>query len=111
MLKFIRTLSQYCGPPPRVWRPPHQARCVHGPAAAFNIYKSRAFPAARPFFSSILSQHLSLGRLTSLCAANPYLRRPTLDDPSAALTAAENDGISRFEARIPDLPLWIRCSR
>jgi hypothetical protein len=49
--------------------------------------------------------------LISLCAADRHLRRPTPNNPSAALAAAENYGPSQFEARVPDLPFWIRCSQ
>jgi hypothetical protein len=69
-----------------------RARCVYSPAAAFNVYKSRA---------PLLLNHLplqsfpntpSLDPSISSCALDPYLYRPTPSHTFVGLAAAENDG-------------------
>jgi hypothetical protein len=75
--------------PSRVWRPPHQVRCMHGPAAAFNVYKV-ALPATRPSSSSIFFlTPPSVGRLVSQHALSTLLAwiHP---DSSVGLAAGEN---------------------
>jgi hypothetical protein len=76
--------------PPWVWRPPRRARRVHRPAAAFNVYKSRAPPAPRPSSSSIFSQPFprSVARCLTMRSLPPLAW--THLGSSVGLAAAEN---------------------
>ena len=88
--------------PPRVWRPPHRARCVHRPAAAFNVYKSSRSLLFDHLPSSIFSQR-SLARPlgVSPCALYPSCLGPPriLHRPRRSW---ESWRCSRFEARTLD---------
>jgi hypothetical protein len=67
--------------PPGFSDPLFRARCVHGPAAAFNVYKSRGSPAARPSSFSILSQQ----PLRSAVRARHAPLTPACADPSRTI--------------------------
>jgi hypothetical protein len=62
--------------PPRVWRLPHQARCVHQPAAAFNVYKRRA-PRSLTIFLFNLFSTIPLVASYLTMRSLPLLPRPT----------------------------------
>jgi hypothetical protein len=66
-----------------------RARRVHGPAAAFNVYKSRAPPAARPSSPSIFSQHSLARPFGRIMRRRPLLPRPTRNPPFVDLAAAK----------------------
>jgi hypothetical protein len=55
---------------------------VHGPAAAFNVYKSSRSPLLDRLPLQSFPNTPSLGRLTSSCAIDPSPPRPTQNAPS-----------------------------
>jgi hypothetical protein len=67
-----------------VWYPLYWARCMHGPAAAFNVYKCCAPPITQPSSSSICSQPLprSAAYCFTMCSLS-FLSRPAQNPWSA----------------------------
>jgi len=87
---------------PRVKQPLLRARRVHEPAAAFNVYKSRAPPLLDHLPLQSFPNTPSLGRLISSFAAEPFSYRPTPNDPFVSLSAAENlDGTAGLKPESP----------
>jgi hypothetical protein len=74
---------------------------MHGPAAAFNVSKSRPPSQLNCLFLRSFPNIPSLGRLVLLYATDRYLCKLTANNPFAALVAAKNYSLAGLKLESP----------